>query len=102
MALEKVLKIVSIGIIGIIAFTPIANAEYNDSIMLWVDEFKEWERRQNSTSPIDSLNNALTDMEIDYGSNGSTEQEELLQLSCNGDSEGLRRRHDRCSHRFRF
>jgi len=52
-------------------------------------------------SPLnDVINSALEEM--DYGSNGSAKQEELLQLSCDRDSEGLRRRHDRCSHRFRL
>ena len=36
---------------------------------------------QNATTPADAINNALA--EFNYGSNGSTESEELLQLpSC--------------------
>ena len=37
---------------------------------------------QNATTPTDAINKALT--EFNYGSNGSTESEELLQLPSNG------------------
>ena len=41
---------------------------------------------ENATLPSDAINNALTGFwEEEYGSDGSTEQEELLQLSSNGD-----------------
>ena len=66
----------------------------------WIEKIREYEREQKITQPGDVLNSAIEDLDINYGSNGSAEQEELLQLSCNGDSEGLRRRHDRCSYRF--
>ena len=38
---------------------------------------------RNATLPSDAINSALA--EFNYGSNGSTESEELLQLSSNGD-----------------
>ena len=38
---------------------------------------------QTATKPGDAINNALA--EFNYGSNGSTESEELLQLPSNGD-----------------
>ena len=38
---------------------------------------------KNATSPTDAINKAL--MEFEYGSNGSTESQELLQLSSDGD-----------------
>ena len=38
---------------------------------------------QNATTPTDAINKALT--EFNYGSNGSTESQELLQLSSDGD-----------------
>ena len=38
---------------------------------------------RNATRPGDAINNALA--EFNYGSNGSTESEELLQLPSNGD-----------------
>ena len=37
---------------------------------------------KNATSPTDAINRAL--MEFEYGSNGSTESQELLQLSSDG------------------
>ena len=38
---------------------------------------------QNATLPSDAINSALA--EFNYGSNDTTEQEELLQLQSNGD-----------------
>ena len=38
---------------------------------------------RTATRPSDAINNALA--EFNYGSNGSTESEELLQLPSNGD-----------------
>ena len=38
---------------------------------------------ENATNPTDAINKAL--MEFEYGSNGSTESQELLQLSSDGD-----------------
>ena len=52
---------------------------------------------QNATTPTAAINKALA--EFNYGSNGSTESEELLQLPSNGDSEGSGRGHHRCSDR---
>ena len=60
---------------------------------------KEWKMQRTRTYPADSINNALADLEIDYGSYDTPKQEELLQLSCDGDNQGPRWRHDRCSHR---
>ena len=48
--------------------------------------FQRNERRkkieQNATSPTDAINKALT--EFNYGNNGSTESQKLLQLSSDG------------------
>ena len=52
----------------------------------WIQKMRDEEARQTRTPAEDSINNALEDMEIDYGSNDSTEQEKLLQLPSNGDS----------------
>ena len=38
---------------------------------------------RNATTPTDAINKAL--MEFEHGSNGSTESQELLQLSSDGD-----------------
>ena len=40
------------------------------------------EIEKNATTPTDAINRAL--MEFEYGSNGSTESQELLQLSSDG------------------
>ena len=48
--------------------------------------FQRNERRENieknATTPTDAINRAL--MEFEYGNNGSTESQELLQLSSDG------------------
>ena len=43
---------------------------------------KNYQREENKTDPDDAINKALA--EFNYGSNGSTESEELLQLPSNG------------------
>ena len=48
-----------------------------------IEYIKRGEREKTMTDPSDSINKAL--MEFNNGSNDSTEQEELLQLSSNGD-----------------
>jgi len=48
-----------------------------------IEYIKRGERERTMTDPSDSINKAL--MEFNNGSNGSTEQKELLQLSSNGD-----------------
>ena len=49
----------------------------------WIDKLRDHESRQKRTSIEDMLNNTLT--EYENGSNGSTESEELLQLSSDRD-----------------
>ena len=48
-----------------------------------IEYIKRGERERTMTDPSDSINKAL--MEFNNGSNGSTEQKELLQFSSNGD-----------------
>ena len=48
-----------------------------------IEYIKRGEREKTMTDPSDSINKAL--MEFNNGSNGSTEQKELLQLSGDGD-----------------
>ena len=45
-----------------------------------VDKLRNWKAEKERTPVEDSINNALADLEIDYGSDDPTEQEELLQL----------------------
>ena len=49
----------------------------------WIEKLRNWESRRKRTPIEDMLNNTL--MEYENGSNGSTEQEELLQLPSDGD-----------------
>ena len=48
-----------------------------------IEYIKRGEREKKMTDPSDSINKAL--MEFNNGSNGSTEQKELLQLPSDGD-----------------
>ena len=48
-----------------------------------IQEIRQWKSEQERTSIEEMLNNTL--MEYEDGSNGSTEQEELLQFSSNED-----------------
>ena len=48
-----------------------------------IEYIKRGEREKTMSDPSDSINKAL--MEFNNGSNGATEQEELLQLSSNRD-----------------
>ena len=49
----------------------------------WIQRMKQWELEQTIRNPEFDINNALAD--YFNGSDGSTEQEELLQLSSNED-----------------
>ena len=49
----------------------------------WIQKIREYESKQNRLSIDEMINNTL--MEQENGSNGSTESEELLQLSSNED-----------------
>ena len=52
----------------------------------WIQKIREYESKQNRLSIDEMLNKSLEQMEWgDYGSNGSTESEELLQLQSNED-----------------
>ena len=51
--------------------------------MMFQRNMRKGEIEKNATLRSDAINNALA--EFNYGSNGSTEAEELLQLPSNGD-----------------
>ena len=89
---EKV--VAAIGLLGSIAlafigagyFAPKAEAHMGHSFPTageWIEKLRDHESQKNRISIEDMLNNTLT--EYEYGSNDPTEQEELLQLSSNGD-----------------
>ena len=50
-----------------------------------IQRMREWDSERNRTDPEDSINNALANLEWNYGSDDPTEQEKLLQLPSNGD-----------------
>ena len=90
---EKV--VAAIGLLGSIAvafigagyFVPKAEAHMGHSFPTgeWIQKIRDHESRKTRTNPEDSINSALEAMEIDYGSDGSTKSEELLQLPSNKD-----------------
>ena len=53
-----------------------------DNVYRAIEYLKQGEREKNMTQPDDAINRAL--MEFYNGSNGSTESQELLQLSSDG------------------
>ena len=90
---EKVVAAVSllgtvvIAIISAGYFAPKAEAHMGHSFPTdgWIQKMRDWKSQQDRMSIDEMLNSALEDMEFDYGSDDPTEQEELLQLSSNGD-----------------
>ena len=53
-----------------------------DKVYHAIEYIKRGQIEKNMTQPEDAINKAL--MEFEYGSNGSTESQELLQLSSDG------------------
>ena len=101
---EKV--VAAIGLLGSIAVAFIGAGYFApkaDAAPLageWINELRDWEAEKTRTDPEDSINRSLQDLlENSDGENGSTEQEELLQLPSSVDRQGIGRRHDRCHHR---
>ena len=88
---EKV--VAAIGLLGSIAvafigagyFAPKAEAHMGHSFPTgeWIQKVRDYEARKERISIDEMLNNTL--MEYENGSNGSTESEELLQLSSSED-----------------
>ena len=99
---EKV--VASVSLLGVIActivgagyFAPKAEAHMGHSFPTgeWIEKIREYEAIKNRTPVDESINNALADMEIQNGSDGSTKQEVLLQLPSDGDQQGFRWGHD--------
>ena len=78
---------VAVAFIGAGYFAPKAEAHMGHSFPTgeWIQKLREHEAQKDRISIDDMLNNALANMEYEDGSNGSTESEELLQLSSNED-----------------
>ena len=90
---------IAIAVIGAGYFAPKAEANQFPSAGEMIQSIREHEAEKTRTDPEDSINNALTEMEIDNGSDDTPKQEELLQLPSDGDKPSTRRRYDRCHHR---
>ena len=99
---EKV--VASVRLLGVIActfigagyFAPKADAHMGHSFPTgeWIEKIRDHESKKTRTPAEDSINNALEDMEIDYGSDDPTKQEVLLQLPSDKDRQGFRWGHD--------
>ena len=100
---EKV--VAAIGLLGSIAVAFIGAGYFAPKAEAWpstgemIERIREHEAEKNRTDPEDSINNALDDMETEYGDHGSTESEELLQLPSDKSESSSRWRYDRCHHR---
>ena len=81
---NRILYIVLIA--GSIAWCAAAKAE-DPNELIWeaLVYIKEYQIEQKKTQPDDAINTAIESWEDDYGSYDTTEQEELLQLSSDGD-----------------
>ena len=90
-AAVTLLGTVVLAIIGAGYFAPKAEAHMGHDFPTtpttgeWLQKMRDWESLQNRTPIDEMLNSALEDLEIDYGSNDPTEQEELLQFPSDGD-----------------
>ena len=84
---EKVVAAVSllgtvvIAIISAGYFAPKAEAHFNAGDL--IQKIRDWKSKEDRTPVEEMLNNTLT--EYEYGSDGSTESEELLQLPSDRD-----------------
>jgi len=98
-AAVTLLGTVVLAVIGAGYFAPEAEASDWPSAGEMIQKVREHEAKKTRTDPEDSINNALADMEYDYGSTDPTEQEELLQLPSSDDRQSTGRGYDRCHHR---
>ena len=85
---------VAVAFIGAGYFAPKADA--SPIAGEWIERLRDYKAEQTRTSPEESINRSLDLWEEEDGSNGSTESEELLQLSSDEDSNSIRRGYDRC------
>ena len=78
---------VAVAFIGAGYFAPKADAHMGHDFPTgeWIEKLRDHESKKKRTPLDDMINNALEDMEFDYGSDDPTKQEELLQLSSSED-----------------
>ena len=81
---------VAVAFIGAGYFAPKADAHtgHDFPTQEWIDKLRDHESQKNRISIEEMLNNTLT--EYEYGSDGSTESEELLQLPSDRNQSGFR------------
>tara|TARA_B100000927_G_scaffold228513_1_gene188322 strand:+ start:406 stop:690 length:285 start_codon:yes stop_codon:yes gene_type:complete len=65
------------------AFELVVEESHWDKVYHAIEYIKRGQREKNMTQPEDTINRAL--MEFENGSNDTTKQKELLQLSSDGD-----------------
>ena len=88
---------VAVAFIGAGYFAPKAEASWTAGE--WIQKIRDHEAEKTRTPPEESINKSLDLWEEEDGSNGSTEQEELLQLQSDKDRQSIGRGYDRCHHR---
>ena len=88
---------VAVAFIGAGYFAP--KVEASPTAGEWIEKLRDHEAQKTRTPAEDSINRSLDLWEEEDGSNGSTEQEELLQLPSDEDSKSIGRGYDRCSNR---
>ena len=78
---------ISVAFIGAGYFAPKVEAHMGHSFPTdqWIEKLRDHESRKTRTNPEDSINNALANLEWNYGSNETTKSEELLQLPSDRD-----------------
>ena len=54
----------------------------------WQQKIRDYQSELNRTPVEQSINSAIDNLELDYGSTDPTEQEELLQLPSDKDRQG--------------
>ena len=86
-AAVTLLGTVVLAVIGAGYFAPKAEAHMGHSFPTgeWIQKMRDWKSQKNRSSVEDMLNNALAEMEWNYGSDDPTESEELLQLPSSED-----------------
>ena len=95
---EKV--VASISLLGVIACTFIGAGYFAPKAEAWpstgemIERIREHEAEKSRTDPEDSINNALDNLETEYGSDDPTIEEELLQLPSDHDQSSSGRRYD--------
>ena len=91
-AAVTLLGTVVLAVIGAGYFAP--KAEANSMTGEWIQRMREWKSEQTRTPVDESINNALANLEIDYGSDDPAEQEELLQFQSDKSRQSIGWRYD--------